>query len=69
LLHGDAVGLENAVIAARAIRWAARATWAKSSGLISRMLRAGGLRDHQRMAGTARHDVEKGEDVVVLITL
>ena len=59
----------NAIMAARAILWAPRATWAKSSGVDVEDVARRRLRDHQRVAGRARHDVEKRQHVVVLVDL
>ena len=68
LLHGDAVGLERLHRGGRDLVGAAR----DMGVIVGRDVEdvAGrGLRDHQRMAGRARHDVEKGQHVLVLIDL
>ena len=68
LLHGDAVGLEGLHRGGGDLVGAAR-----DMGEILRLdiedVAGRRLRDNQRVAGRARHDVEKGQHVVVLIDL
>ena len=68
LLHGDAVGLERLHRRAGDLVGAAR-----DMGEILRRniedVAGRRLRDHQRVAGRARHDVEEGQHMIVLIDL
>ena len=68
LLDSQAVG-GKAVIAARAIVCVVLMSSARASGAISRIVRDRRLRNDQRVARRARHDVEKGKAFVVLVNL
>ena len=68
LLHGDAVGLERLHRRGRDFMSAARDMGEILRGDIENVAGKGFWND-QGMPGTARHDVEKGQHMVVLIDL
>ena len=66
LLHGDAVGLEGLHTGQGDCLRAARDMRVVVGGDVENIACLG---DHQRVSWRARHDVEEGQDVLVLVDL